>query len=318
MKKNIALLTVSLLLICCSAPEQDDFPVFSGPYLGQKPPGMTPKIFAPGIISTRYSEVKAVFTLDGKELFYQLWGAPFPVILTTKEVAGHWTKPRIASFSGQTIEGYNITPDGKKMFITSNRPLDGIGKPLKKSHIWVSEKSKEGWGEINPLKGSIHGYPTIAANGTLYLATGDLWISRFENGEYTKMVKLPDTINTEAYEEDPFIAPDESYIMFCRREGGFGGWDIYISFQKKDGSWTKAINMGDQINSKHTEIYPFVSLDGKYFFFCSSRTTQERYSLEPLTYERKLKIMNQPGNGRGDIYWVDAKFIETLKPNNLR
>ena len=29
-----------------------DFPVLKGPYLGQKPPGMNPEIFAPGIIST--------------------------------------------------------------------------------------------------------------------------------------------------------------------------------------------------------------------------------------------------------------------------
>jgi hypothetical protein len=30
----------------------NDFPKLTGPYLGQKPPGMKPEIFAPGIVST--------------------------------------------------------------------------------------------------------------------------------------------------------------------------------------------------------------------------------------------------------------------------
>ena len=61
------------------------FPVLKGPYLGQKPPGMTPEIFAPGIISTGYDERIAAFTPDGKEFYYVLYGAPHMVILYTKE-----------------------------------------------------------------------------------------------------------------------------------------------------------------------------------------------------------------------------------------
>ena len=84
--------------------QQDNFPVLQGPYLGQKPPGLTPEIFAPGIISTEHEEFKAVFSPDGKELYYQLWGAPFPVILMMKEENGVWTKPQVAPFSGHIIK----------------------------------------------------------------------------------------------------------------------------------------------------------------------------------------------------------------------
>ena len=35
-----------------SKEKTNDWPVLKGPYIGQKPPGMTPEIFAPGIIST--------------------------------------------------------------------------------------------------------------------------------------------------------------------------------------------------------------------------------------------------------------------------
>ena len=114
-------------------------------------------------------------------------------------------------------------------------------------------------------------------------------------------------------EEDLFIAPDESYLMFCRRGDGFGSWDIFISFRKEDGSWTDARNMGGEINTSASEVYPVVTPDGRYFFFSSSRTTHDDYSETPITLDEKLKILNGPGNGQADIYWVDARFIEELK-----
>ena len=309
----------SVLLICHNLDSEYNLAMLKGPYLGQKPPGIIPEIFAPGILCTGHSEIKAVFTPDGKELFYQLWGAPFPVIVTMKEKNGRWTQPKIAFFSGQVIEGYNISPDGKQMFVVSKRPFDGKGKPLEKSRVWISEKSDMEWGKLKVLKASIRGYPTIAANGNLYLATGDMWVSEYVNGEYTEMKKLGNAINTkEFWEEDPFVAPDESYLMFCRRDDGFGSWDIFISFRKADGSWTRAKNMGEKINTSASEVYPFVTADGKYFFFSSSRTIHRKYSQTPLTYKDKIRILNSPGNGNADIYWVDVKIIEELKPDEFK
>ncbi|KPK84346.1 MAG: hypothetical protein AMS27_10190 [Bacteroides sp. SM23_62_1] len=61
-------------------------------------------------------------------------------------------------------------------------------------------------------------------------------------------------------------------------------------------------------------MYPFVTSDGKYFFFSSRRTLYKEYSEEPVSYEKKIKILNSPGNGNQDIYWVDAGIIRALKP----
>ncbi len=306
-----------VLLIFNNCTRQDDFTVLKGPYLGQKPPGLIPEIFAPGVISTGNSEFKAVFSPDGSEIYYQLWGAPFPVILTMKEENDRWTKPKVAAFSGQIIEGFSISPDGKKMFISSQRPLDGKGEPGD-VYVWKSEKNEKEWGEIKPLKSSIYGYPAVANNDILYLATGDIWVAKYLNGSYTEMTKLGDSVNMdEFYEEDLFIAPDESYLMFCRRDDGFGSWDIFISFKTNNGKWVKAKNMGDKINTPYSEVYPFVSSDGKYLFFGSMRPIHKNYSEAPLTYEDKINILNSPGNGNADIFWVDAKIIEELKPNNL-
>ena len=137
------------------------------------------------------------------------------------------------------------------------------------------------------------------------------------NGQFSESKNLGESINTNLKEVDPSIAPDESYIIFCRREEG-RGWDLYISFKKRDGSWSIAKNMGDQINSNAAEFCPTMSADGKYLFFTSTRSNLPSYSKIPITYEEKIHFLRSPGNGNSDIYWVDAKIIETLKSRELR
>ena len=320
---KITLFVISISFISCNLKSnqhetENVFAKLSGPYLGQKPPGMTPEIFAPGIISTGYWEAKAVFSPDGKELYFQLGGAPFATILIMEEKKGRWTKPHVSPFSGHILEGYDISPDGTRMYISSNRPIDDLSEPSENGHVWITEKANNEWGKMTHLRPSVFGYPSVASSGNLYLATGDIWISRFVDGRYSEMEKLGNSINTEEfYEEDLFIAPDESYLLFCRNDG-LGSWDIFVSFREENGTWTEARNMGEPINSSESDVYPFVTSDGKYLFFSSSRSIHKEYSEIPITYEEKLRILNGPGNGNADIYWVDAKIIEELEPDELK
>jgi hypothetical protein len=50
----------------------------------------------------------------------------------------------------------------------------------------------------------------------------------------------------------------------------------------------------------------------------SSRILHKSYSDIPITYEQKIKILNNPGNGQGDIYWVSVKIIDELKPDEIK
>jgi len=296
-----------------------DFSSLSGPYLGQKPPGILSEIFAPGIISTGYSERIAAFTHDGKELYYVMTGAPHSVILNTKEVNGKWIKPEVVSFSGKRSTEFNISPDGNKIVY--------IHKPHKPNDpVWMVERNGGTWGEPYTLPPFINGYPTISKNDNLYFnslnennGSWDLFLSKFENGKYSKPMNLGNIINNEFHEADPFIASDESYLIFSRKGlNGFGGADLLISFHKKDGNWSKPVNMGENINSDADEYCPTVSPDGKYFFFLSFRKTHKNYSEIPITLDKKIEILNSPGNGNGDIYWIDARIINNLKPKDLK
>ncbi len=54
--------------------------------------------------------------------------------------------------------------------------------------------------------------------------------------------------------------------------------------------------------------------DGKYLFFMSSRTLPKEKLPAKLTYRFLKEIYNKPQNGNSDIYWVDEKIIEDLRP----
>ena len=311
---------------------QENFTGLRGPYLGLNPPGMIPEIFAPEIVSTGYNERCAAFTPDGKELYYILRGAPHPVILTMKQINGQWTTPRVVSFSDMFNGDFVLSPNGNKIVFSSNRPFEKGGKPEEDYYSWIVEKSSTGWGEpknFGPLinsKKSFAGYPSISKNGNLYFFDNreggkggcDIYVSKFTNGHYTEPENLGTSINTDLDEADSFIASDESYVIFCRRGEGFGGLDLFISYRKEGGGWTVAKNMGEKINSDASEICPSLSTDGKYFFFTSNRVLYKNFSEKPITYEGKIKILESPGNGSEDIYWMDARIISELKPAEIK
>ena len=141
-------------------------------------------------------------------------------------------------------------------------------------------------------------FATASNNGTLYytdVSRGmdkcDIVKSRYVNGQYMEKEALKGSLNSTFKDAHPSVAPDESYIIFDSiRPGGMGGNDLYISFGNMNGLWSKAINLGEKINSPEHEAIPFVSPEGEFLFYST----------------------------KGDIYWVDAKVIEDLKPKELK
>jgi hypothetical protein len=309
--------------------KQRDRPVLKGPYLGQKPPGMQPEMFAPGIISSGYSECAIAFTPDARELF--LWlgeNRPYCVILWMKEERNRWNPLQVFPYSGKYVDmKFSVSPDGTKFLFSSYRPRGTSGEPLDNLDIWFVERTDRGWGRPARFDSNINTdwhdyYPSMASNGNLYffsnreggLGEDDIYFSCHKNGDYETSQNIGPPINSRINEGDPFIAPNEGYLIFCSRdrEGGFGNNDLYISFRKESGTWTEPKNMGDSINTGAEEVCPFVTHDGKYFFFSSNRKKIQSYPRAPLTYKQIRQDLANPGNGAHDIYWVDATILETL------
>jgi Tol biopolymer transport system component len=189
------------------------------------------------------------------------------------------------------------------------------------------ERIGNGWGKPNNLGGPVNTkegeyFPSVTRDGTLYFtrSTGRqnlIYRSRLKEGKYTEPEKLPKQVNCGTAQYNAFIAPDESYIIVptVGRKDSLGGTDYYIVFRNKDDTWNEPINMGEKINTPGTREYSAsLSPDGKYLFFMSSRTLTKEKLPAKLTYCFLKEIYNKPQNGNSDIYWVDAKIIEDLRP----
>ncbi|MFA6127261.1 MAG: ankyrin repeat domain-containing protein [Bacteroidales bacterium] len=263
--------TADLILKLGGNPEPQKFPLLTGPYMGQTPPGNEPKRFAPGIITLDHGTI--TMSTDGTEIY---WGTG-KSILMSKIREGKWTRPDYAPFSGQNDTDFYddvpfITPDNRKLFFTSKRPLgsDTMGK----ENIWYVDRISDGWSEPKPVCTAVNGMNlhwqiSVSASGTLYFSgsapdsygASDIYYSKLVNGEYTNPVNMGPVINSKEGESMPFIAPDESYILFYKvvLQRGL----LHISFKAKDGLWLTP--------QKVTQISPYVgaivSPDGQYFFF---------------------------------------------------
>ena len=255
-------------------------------YQGQNPPGLVPVPFAPGVLSTKGWELPAEFT-PGLQEFYLTAShdAPYgPSVIVFRQEGRVWTRHEFYA----TLSG-------------------GVDVLYSKSNY--IERTDQGWSEMKSLGPMFDredwGIMRLSAssNGTYVL---DDWknddvlrISRIVDGEREEPRLLGPEINTGKWTAHPYIAPDESYLIWdSERPEGYGDSDLYISFRESDGTWGPAINMGDQINTPAQENAAMVTTDGQYLFFGRS---EEKYRADGSTY------------WVGGKYWVDARVIELLR-----
>lgn len=305
LKASLVCFVVFIIFAFWGFAYMDDFPELKGPYLGQRPPGMTPEIFAPGVISTDASEGCSYFSTDQKLFLFVRARADKNGIFIMKQKGGVWSQPRLATFSVSKYDwDFAFAPDDKTVVVSSGRPIEKGGEPVRDYYLWKTERTGDVWSKPKLLPSPVNtgkhdSYPCVTEDGTLYffsnreggLGRGDIYRAKSVNGQYPKVENLGAPINTEHHEVDAFVVPDESYMIFCsNKPGGFGKADLYVTFRQKDGAWSDPVNMGEKINSSYSEYIPSISPDGNYFFFTTDKT------------------------GNRDIYWVDAKIIKKLKP----
>ncbi len=287
------ILLLSMLTMSSKSYSQDEFPALKGPYLGQTPPGLIAKPFAPGIVNTEEWGDAGGFSPDMNEFFVTRWkhtrDAKEPEPLIFSKVGDQWHK--IAVPAGERRPFY--APDGKALHYGAK----------------YKQRTVDGWSELKSLGPAFEAIRimnlSVSAKGTLVLderansaLDGILRYSKLVDGKWHDPKALPMEINTGKWNAHPFIAPDESFIMWDgERESGYGDADLYISFRQKDGSWGEAINLGDKVNTKAGEGGPQVTPDGKYLFF-----------------NRMVPNANGKAGSQSDLYWIDAQIIKDLRP----
>ena len=165
----------------------------------------------------------------------------------------------------------------------------------------VLEKQGDKWGKPQPVGEDInildlHWQTSVSANRNLYFGTDQgIMRSQFLNGKHQKPEKITQIMNSKYTGGTPFVAPDESYIIFSSDNlpDSQGRRDLYIGYRRKNGSWTDPVHLGNTINTQHHDLCPIITYDGKFLIYLSRR------------------------NNRSGVYWFPARFIEELKPEGL-
>jgi hypothetical protein len=210
-----------------------------------------------------------------------------------------WSTPEKPEFAKRYEVGQaHITPDGKRMLVNRYRGLN----EGEQGGIWEFRRIKDDWG--NPKFLIPFGMrATSTFDGAIYTTDISGYEKENEDGGIIACFSVSRNgvqrnidpgggVNTESLDGHPFIDPKEHYIIFdSDRPGGMGKSDLYVCFKNSDGSWGDAINMRE-LNSIEEDWCATVSPDGKYLFYTS--------------------------NLDKNIYWVDAKIIDELKPKELK
>lgn len=270
----------AIVLAGCSAPSAT--PSAPPSAISVRDDGAAPEVFAPGVVSGPRVELNAAFSPDGRTMYFSRKDGADKIstILVTRRRGDAWSEPEVAPFSGRYRDvDPMFSPDGKRLYFSSYRPRDGDTQPAADADLWfVESRGSDEFGEpvhmgtpINTLLDDL--YASLTRDGALYFArwdperaTGDLFVAQPTPTGYD-VTPLPAPVNTEHVEYDPFVAPDERYLLFVSsRPGGHGGGDLYVSF--RDGSgWTQPRNVGPLLNTSAREYAPVVSADGQYLYF---------------------------------------------------
>jgi len=252
-----------------------------GPYLGQNPPGRIPEVFAPGILNTTAHEYHLSFAPDGREIIFSRSGVG---TLATCWTGDGWTVPEVVHLIDEQhlTEEANFTPDGRAIVFCGRADIH------ESRDLYRVERADGGWGV--PVKLFPGMYATSTLDGSLYYTTrgegrdyGAIVKRSRRDGGYGEPEVVPgEGINTAFPDAHPWISPHEDLLVFdSYRQPGMG---IYASFRRGDGAWSRAVPLHDELGIPPVG-QPAMSHDGKYLFFCLA----------------------------GDMYWVDAGFMEELR-----
>ncbi|MBO9203019.1 MULTISPECIES: hypothetical protein [Niastella] len=281
-KKRLAIcILASLFYTClsCNAIGQKDLWNSPAAYLGQKPPGDTPEIFGKGILADSGIVLgKVSFSSDGRAFYYSYAKHWFNNEGSgTKELVFNgesWQKPVVIA---ENLTNPALSPDERTIF---------LGAP--NGQVWVLQKSTKGW--MKPVLWLEKPYGLYnfqaASTDTYYVSSNGTAGSKSDWSTYdfckltisekdTAISSLGNTINTKGFDGDFFIAPDESYIIISAKETQSYESELWISFRKKDNTWTVPQSLGPTINDGLAHRFgQYVSPDGKYLFY--TRGTSEK------------------------------------------
>lgn len=260
------------------------------------------RLFAPGTISDSRWQWRITFTPDGRTAYFTTSDDFFPatrratIMVSHLQRDGTWSTPEVAPFSGTwpDIDPF-LTPDGRRLYFSSIRPIDGREKP--DLDIFYVERTPRGWSEPVRLGPEVNSdldelYPSLSADGTLYFGVGpfgptpeadwDIYYAARRGSGFAPRQPITE-INTDLpwdpsdptadWEFNPEISVDGKTLIFTSlRPGGYGSGDLYVSHFHR-GKWSEPENLGPAVNTPEDEFHPTLSRDRRTLYFARTILT---------------------------------------------
>lgn len=185
-------------------------------------------------------------------------------------------------------DGHEILPllsmDGKFLFFSRSLYDLNDGGRYSGHDIWVAERSKKEWSRaINShfpfnTKNNEAIIGTSRNGETIYLMmttsnkrVNGIYYSKFVRGKWDEPALIP----IEGLESEGslgfYMHPDEDVLLISMKgSNGRGEEDLYISTKSSKGEWSAVRNLGTAVNTKGTELSPFLSDDKRTLYFSSN------------------------------------------------
>lgn len=289
------------------------------------------------VINSSFSEHSPVASLNDSTLLFttrrsagdgakeEKDGEPFEdIYMSKKQPDGSWSAPQSIQLntSGHDASIQLYDNDTKLLLYRSSKDGD----------IYISQKEGDKWGdpkafsEIN--SGDFESDAFVSADGkTVYFATnhykkfGDMdiyYITKNDDGSWSKHKELEGDINTDADEDAPFITPDGKTLYFSSRgHKGMGGFDVYKSILQSDGSWSNPVNLGYPINTPDDDVYFYYASSDDRAYIASYRDggygEKDLYGIAPiehvLVYGKVLEDKTGKAIDGAEISFKSTKLI---------
>jgi hypothetical protein len=171
----------------------------NGAWLGERPPGSSPKLFARGFVSTGMYERDTAWMPDGREIYWTVL-APVSqrgtIVASRMRADGSWSKPFVpVIFQGSSNLEPFITADGRWLWFASNRPLPGESESGD-WNLWRAPREDDHWGAPRALPAPINldgdeFYPSLTRDGTVYFTAERAGLERRGESGYGRQHRGP-------------------------------------------------------------------------------------------------------------------------------
>ncbi|WP_422361010.1 hypothetical protein [Reichenbachiella sp.] len=262
--KQYVYLTI-LFLSCCTEPKREV------PF--------EPEAFLSEFVPAGQLAHGGVLSPDGLQYFLTLSDSNFQYfnVVMSENKNGKWSETEPAFFNSSYDEhGVSFTANQQYIYFSSTRPIHKDSLP-NSWQIWRCRKISKGWSEpewveLPSMSGQLVSHPSFTRSDRMYFHAGktdysqlSIYYADQNDGNFSAPRMVDFTINLEGLQITPYIAADESFLIFGHVADGTER--LYLSKNIK-GEWQSPLALSDKINH-NCKANPFVATDTKFLYYAS-------------------------------------------------